>query len=70
MRVEVSNSLCCGHGRCYSISPKVFSADDEGFPVQLGSVFGVPPGLEGDAEAGADACPEGAISILNDQTSS
>lgn len=64
MRIYVDESLCSGHGRCYSLAPDVFSADDDGFSSQRGQEFEVAPANEASARAGAAACPEGAIKIL------
>lgn len=30
--LSVDESRCTGHGRCYSVAPKLLSDDDEGFP--------------------------------------
>jgi ferredoxin len=61
MRITVNGELCSGHGRCYDVSPEVFTPDDEGYCEQRGSDFLVGPGIENAARAGADACPERAI---------
>lgn len=59
--VEVDADRCVGHGRCYTLAPKVFDADDVGHAVVLARE------VSGDLEAqGADAarnCPEGAITL-------
>lgn len=34
-RVSVDPDLCTGHGRCYSLAPEVFDADDVGHCVVL-----------------------------------
>jgi ferredoxin len=64
MRVAVSKELCTGQGRCYVVSPEVFTPDDEGFVAQRGTEFEVPAGLEDQARLAVDTCPEGAISIV------
>ena len=61
MRVQVDLTACTGHGRCYSLSPDVFSADDEGHC--LLAFEDVPPGLEDQARRGAANCPEQAITV-------
>lgn len=63
MRITVSNELCSGQGRCYSVSPEVFDADDEGFCAQRGTTFDVAEGLESQARLGVQSCPEGAITV-------
>ncbi len=60
MRVRVNLAACTGHGRCYSLAPDVFGADDAGHCVLL--VEEVPPGLEDQARSGEKNCPEQAIS--------
>lgn len=64
MRIAVSNDLCTGQGRCYSVAPDVYEPDDEGFCAQRGTEFEVPAGLERQAELGANTCPEGAIKVV------
>jgi ferredoxin len=65
VRIAVSQELCSGQGRCYSVAPEVYTADDDGFSAQAGTEFEVPPGLEEQARLGAETCPEGAITILD-----
>ncbi len=62
MRVRFDQGKCQGHGRCYSLAPKVFESDDEGFAVLLISDE-VPAALEKDAHLAAANCPEYAIDI-------
>ncbi|WP_044506299.1 ferredoxin [Gordonia sp. KTR9] len=61
MRVDVDNSMCQGHGRCYMLAPEVFDMDDEGLAV----VTQTEPGTEYfDAVRKAEAnCPEGAVKV-------
>jgi ferredoxin len=61
VRVHVDSEACTGHGRCYSLSPDVFDADDNGHCVLV--VTDVPPELEEQARVGARNCPEQAITI-------
>ena len=63
MRVRVDREACTGHGRCYSLSPEMFSADDEGHCVLVH--VEVPAGLEEPARRGARNCPEQAITVEN-----
>jgi ferredoxin len=60
-RVGVDEDRCVGHGRCYTLAPKVFDADDVGHAVVLAEE------VSGESEAqAADAernCPEGAITL-------
>jgi ferredoxin len=61
MRIRLDNDACQGHGRCYSLAPELFDADDEGYAVLKVDDGEVPPGQEGNAVLAADNCPEFAI---------
>ncbi len=63
MRVTVDTHLCSGHGRCYVLSPELFTSDDDGYCAERGASWEVPPGLESQAQLAADSCPEGAIAV-------
>jgi ferredoxin len=61
MRVVIDAERCTGHGRCYTLAPHVFEADDRG----LGLVIGdgeVGPEFEQEARSAVANCPEHAIS--------
>jgi ferredoxin len=62
IKLRVDPDRCQGHGRCYSVAPELFLADDLGNGREIGD-GGVPPGLERKARLAADNCPEQAISI-------
>ena len=62
MRIEVDAELCTGHGRCYSLAPEVYEADDEGYCATRS--LEVPAELEDAARLGAKNCPERAISVI------
>ncbi len=66
MKVKVSGELCTGHGRCWTVAPGVYDADDEGFNNDRGGVIEVPAGKEKEAENGVASCPEGALEIVED----
>jgi ferredoxin len=61
MRIALDPARCTGHGRCYTLAPQVFDADDEGCGVVRSEL--VPSGLEDVARRGAANCPEDAITI-------
>jgi ferredoxin len=65
MRISVDAGQCTGHGRCYTVSPEVYAPDDEGFCTDRGRPQEVPAELEAAAKAGAQACPERAITIMS-----
>lgn len=61
MRIRLDGEACQGHGRCYTLSPDLFDADDRGHCVLL--VDEVPAGREEAARNGVDNCPEKALFI-------
>ena len=64
MRITYNREACQGHGRCYSLAPAVFDADDEGYAILL--LDGdVPAELEAAARLAADNCPEYAIEVTD-----
>jgi ferredoxin len=63
MRITVDADLCTGHGRCYTVSPTLFSSDEVGFCAERGETRELPGGDEQAAQLAVDSCPEGAISI-------
>ncbi len=63
MKVILDTAACTGHGRCYSLAPEVFDADDEGHSRLI--TEDVPESLREKALVGAQNCPEQAISIVD-----
>ena len=64
MRIRLDSEKCEGHGRCYSLAPALFDADDEGYAVLKDAGSGeVPAGLEKDAQLAVANCPEYAIEV-------
>jgi ferredoxin len=60
-RVSVDPDLCTGHGRCYTLAPDVFDADDCGHSVvRVADVSGQ---LEEHAVNAEQNCPEQAITL-------
>lgn len=62
MRIEVDAEACTGHGRCYTLAPEVFEADEDGYCATRS--LEVPPELEQAARLGVRNCPERAISLI------
>jgi ferredoxin len=61
--ISIDEDRCVGHGRCYSLAPDVFDADDLGHAiVRVGDVSGE---LAQQAVTGAQNCPEEAITITS-----
>jgi ferredoxin len=65
MKIRVDDSRCEGHGRCYSIAPELFEADDYGNGHEIGD-GAVAPELEDKARKAALNCPERAVFIEED----
>ncbi|HUY62887.1 MAG TPA: ferredoxin [Acidimicrobiales bacterium] len=63
MRIRLEADRCQGHGRCYSLAPDLFDADDVGHCVLL--VHDVPDARLEAARSGVDNCPEQAL-VLED----
>lgn len=60
-RVSVDAELCTGHGRCYTLAPDVFDADEVGHcVVRVAEVAGE---VEEHAAIGEQNCPESAITL-------
>jgi ferredoxin len=60
-RVRVDADRCTGHGRCYTLAPDVFDADEVGHSIVL--VEEVSGELEEHAGIGEQNCPESAITV-------
>jgi len=59
MRIRLDPDRCQGHGRCYTLAPDLFDADDLGHCVVL--VSDVPASQEDAARNGVENCPEQAL---------
>jgi ferredoxin len=62
-KLSVDESRCTGHGRCYTVAPKLLSDDDEGFVTLRGSSMDITADQLADAQAAVAACPERAITL-------
>jgi len=61
MRILLDLDACTGHGRCYSLAPKVFGSDDLGHCELL--LAEPPEELRESARRAVATCPEGALTI-------
>jgi ferredoxin len=61
MKLRIDFEACTGHGRCYSLAPELFDADDYGHSVLLQEE--VPEPLAGQARLAVANCPERALSL-------
>ena len=66
MRIRVDAARCTGHARCAALGPDLYELDAEGFNLLRGSEIECPPELEEQAQRGAEACPELAITIVEE----
>jgi ferredoxin len=65
MRIRVDRSICAGHALCAARAPLVYVLDAEGYCDADGAR--VPEALQAQARHGAQVCPEGAISLWDDE---
>jgi ferredoxin len=63
VKVVIDADACTGHGRCYSLWPDVFDADEQGHSVVIGHELGPDQLLA--VEAAVSNCPEHAISLVD-----
>jgi ferredoxin len=63
LKFVIDTDVCSGHGRCYTLAPQWFDADDIGYgQVKEGAVA---LDQRSAMEDVASACPEGAISVVD-----
>lgn len=63
MKLQIDVDACTGHGRCYSLAPELFDADEYGHGVLLHEQ--VPDDLADQARLAVSNCPERAISLAD-----
>lgn len=63
MKILIDTSRCTGHGRCYSLTPEVFDADDEGYGMVLAEQVEARGPLAEAAMRAVRNCPESAIRL-------
>lgn len=61
MKVRLDPQRCTGHGRCYTLAPHVFDADDEGRCMVIAEE--VPAIHQREARAAVINCPEDALAL-------
>lgn len=67
MKVHIDEVNCTGHGRCAKYAPNVYRlSDDDGYNADRGQTIEVPPGEEKNATMGMKACPERAITVVEE----
>jgi ferredoxin len=63
VKILIDEDRCSGHGRCYTLVPSLFDADEQGHGIVLADSLS-----DDDLEAARSAvlnCPEQAISIVD-----
>jgi ferredoxin len=66
MRIRVDTERCTGHALCAAYAPDVFVLDDLGY--NRTELVEVAPEFREQARRGAMACPEQAITVVDDRT--
>jgi ferredoxin len=61
VKIRLDAARCTGHGRCYTLAPNVFDADDDGHCTLRTPE--VAPGHEREARAAVLNCPEEALDL-------
>ena len=64
MRVDLDKRKCQGHNRCVAMAPEVYGTDNDGFAMIL--MDPVPEELRERCRRGARACPERALTIVEE----
>ncbi len=67
MRVMIDGETCTGHGRCAKYGQNVYRLDEvDGYNLDRGTMIVVPEGAEREATMGLKACPERAITVVDE----
>jgi ferredoxin len=61
MKIVVDSNLCSGQGRCHATAASLYHLDEDGFSTADGQA--IPNDEHEAARRGANACPEGAITL-------
>ncbi len=65
MKLQVTTA-CMGHGRCYSLAPRLLESDDEGFvTIRGGDPIEIPEDQRELAVELVGTCPESAIIVVD-----
>jgi ferredoxin len=66
MKLFIDPEQCTGHGRCYRMAPDLLTYDDQGYVSVRGEAIDVPAAQVEFAEEAEGTCPEGAISLIQE----
>lgn len=64
MRIKVDGSKCQGNARCWALAPELFELDEEGY--MRDAIIEVPAGDEVRGGRAVRACPERALSVIDE----
>lgn len=62
MKISIDADLCTGHARCAALAPELFTDDDRGYGIVIGSGDVAAEFVE-QANRAVAACPERAITL-------
>ena len=63
-RIFFDAQRCAGHALCNAIAPEVYQLDDDGYCHNVPTT--IKDSLRDAAVAGAQACPEGVLRVIDD----
>jgi ferredoxin len=66
MRIKVNHALCSGHARCIAVAPDVYVVNSDGYNEMPETEISEDKQVQ--ARRGSRACPEQAITIIDDQS--
>jgi len=66
VKICVDADQCTGHGRCYRLAPDLLTYDDEGYVSIRGQTIDVPEDQIEFAQEAEGTCPEGAITLIDE----
>ncbi|TDH46221.1 ferredoxin [Mycobacterium eburneum] len=64
MRIHLDQAKCSGHARCFAVDPDLFPIDDSGYSTVAD--HHVAPADEETVREGVAACPEMALTLVED----
>jgi len=64
-KLELDESICVGHGRCYALAPDVFGEDERGHCVL--KQMEISAAQEEAASLGVNNCPEEALTLRREE---
>lgn len=68
MKIRADLALCSGHARCASVAPEIFTLNADGY-IDFAEKA-IAPEQRSLAQRGVRACPERALSLIDEDASS